>query len=144
MNVLLGRIRLRRTGLSSFPRASVLLIAEGAKAWYHNDKLTATTARRWRALLAKAGTAVESGFGRTDLPVNMPTAKKSGAAGARSIPPLSSLVISEKELAVIGDAFKTCLTRKITVAGHSRSKLPSASAEAGQRDNRCPQENSGH
>jgi hypothetical protein len=92
----------------------------------------------------KARTAVESGIGKTDLPVNMPTAEKSGAARARSMPPLSSLVISEKELAEIGDAFKTCLTRKITVAGRSRSRLPSTSAEAGQRDNRCPQENSGH
>jgi hypothetical protein len=122
----------------------VLLIAEGAKAWYHNDKLTATTARRWRALLAKAGTAVESGFGRTDLPVNMPTAEKSGAAGARSIPPLSFSGHQREGTGRKRDAFKTCLTRKITVAGRSRSKLPSASAEAGQRDNRCPQENSGH
>jgi hypothetical protein len=48
--------------------------------------------------------------------------------------PHDIMVIREKELAEIGDAFKTGLTRKITGARRSR----------GSETTDCPQENWGH
>jgi hypothetical protein len=61
--------------------------AKGAKAWYRDGKLTVTTARRWTALLARAGTGMESGIGKTDPPLKMLMAGKSGIGRARNSPP---------------------------------------------------------
>jgi hypothetical protein len=104
-------------------------------------KSTATTARRWRALLAQPPWKAPSG--KTDLPVNMPTAEKSGAARAKSIPPLSSLVISEKELAKIGDAFKPDQENH---RGRRPQPLNTPPQHPQQRSETtdCLQENSGH
>jgi hypothetical protein len=102
---IIARTSLPESGLVKAPRPGFAMASS-----------TATTARRWRALLAKADTTAEGGIGKPDLPLNVPTAEKSGAAKARTVPSLSSLVITGKELPEIGEAFKTGLTRKINVA----------------------------
>ena len=66
--------------------------------------------------MAKAGTAMESGIAKRGQPSNMPTAEKSGTAMARSLPAAEFAAIREKELAEIGDAFKTGLTSEMTVS----------------------------
>jgi hypothetical protein len=60
------------------------------------------------------------------------------------LPSVGSLVISETELAEIGDGFKTCLTKKISVARRGLSKLPQHPPQQGSETTDCPQENSGH
>jgi hypothetical protein len=47
-------------------------------------------------------------------------------------------------IAEIGDAFKNGLTRKISVARRSLSKLPQHPPQQGSEATDCPQENSGH
>jgi hypothetical protein len=91
--------------------------AQGAKAWYRNGKLhrddgpaMAPGGRRWIVLLAKAGTAKESGIAKRGQPSNMPTAEKSGTAMARSLPPLSSLLSGRRNFAEI-DLIKDRLKR---------------------------------
>ena len=66
--------------------------------------------------MAKAGTAKESGIAKTGQPSNMPTAEKGGTAMAMSLRAAEFAAIREKELAEIGDAFKTGLTSEMTVS----------------------------